>query len=229
MCGRFLLTTPGADLAEHFGLEEIPDLAPRYNIAPTQSIAIVLGGLGSARRLAQARWGLIPRHTRETARLPLLINARAETLQQKPVFRDAFRSRRCLIPASGFYEWRASGRRRAPYVFRAHDAAPLAFAGLWDSGERGPSEGGLSCAIITTTANDVVRPVHDRMPVILAVAAFPTWLREGQVEAETLRGLLVPCPTSLLSTTALSPYVNASGHEGPECLAPCSETPLVVD
>jgi putative SOS response-associated peptidase YedK len=220
MCGRFLLTTPGAELAQHFGLTTAPILAQRYNIAPTQEVAAIFGQLDSEPRLGQARWGLIPRVTREPMRLPLLINARAETVLEKPAFRDAFRRRRCLIPATGFYEWQRTTKPRRPYVFMLRGGAPMAFAGLWDRWERAPAGALLSCAIITTTANELVCPVHERMPVILPPAAFGPWLAGDAAQPDELKTLLTPCPAADLTATALGPYVNAAAHEGPECLEP---------
>jgi putative SOS response-associated peptidase YedK len=220
MCGRFLLTTSGAELAEHFGLAATPNLAPRYNIAPTQQIAAVFGQLEASRHLSLARWGLIPAGTREPARRPLLINARAETAMGKPAFRDAFRHRRCLVPATGFYEWQRTAKPKLPHVFMLRDGAPMALAGLWERWERTQDSPLVSCTIMTTTANDLVRSVHERMPVILPVSAFAQWLAADPVEPDMLPTLLTPYPSGAMTATALGTYVNSASHDGPECLDP---------
>jgi putative SOS response-associated peptidase YedK len=163
MCGRFSLFTPAPDLAGLFDLAGFPELAPRYNIAPTQPVATVRAG-AAGRELVRLRWGLVAPWVKDAKVAP--INARAETAADKPMFRAALRKRRCLIPASGFYEWAvlAGEKRKQPYCFRPRDEGrPFAFAGLWECwhGPDGPLE---SCAILTTAANELVRPVHDRHP-----------------------------------------------------------------
>ncbi len=191
MCGRFLLTTPAEDLVELLGLSEAPDVSPRFNIAPTQSVGLVRARRpGSGREWADARWGLIPAGARDPRDTPLLFNARAETLARKPAFRDAFRERRCLVPASGFYEWKAEGKKKIPYLIQMSDGRPFAFAGLWERWERGdpPVE---SCTIVTTEPNDVVRALHDRMPVILSPADYGRWLDPASPPVELL-SLLTP-------------------------------------
>jgi putative SOS response-associated peptidase YedK len=160
MCGRFLLFSEASSLASHFDLTGFPELAPRYNIAPTQPVLAVRAG-STGREAALLRWGLVAPWAKDTKQAP--INARSETAADKPTFRHALRKRRCLVPADGFYEWAALGGRKQPYCFRSWDGKPFAFAGLrerWE-GPTGPVE---SCAILTTEANELVRPVHDRMP-----------------------------------------------------------------
>ena len=189
MCGRFNLTASGEEIAEAFGLDEAPELAPRYNIAPTQPVAVVRVEAGR-RRLGTLRWGLVPEGAPETERG--YINARAETAWQKPSFREAFARRRCLIPATGFYEWQRTTARRRPWLFALGSGRLFAFAGLWEP----PAREGASptCTILTTEPNDVTRPVHDRMPVILPPEGYARWVDPRPGDAVALRPLLVPFP-----------------------------------
>ena len=153
-------------MAEVFGLDEEPVLAPRFNIAPTQDVTVVRAPSGR-RQAGQVQWGLVPSWARDESIGSKLINARAETVAEKPAFRAALRARRCLVLADGFFEWQPAGGRKQPWYFRARDGRPFAFAGLWERWQPAGGEAVESCAIITTEANDVVRPVHERMPVIL--------------------------------------------------------------
>src|SRR5262245_33896326 len=186
MCGRYSLATSRGQLADLFRLAGGPDLPLRYNIAPTQPVPVVRAA-GDGRALALARWGLIPHWASDPAIGNRMINARSETVAEKPSFRDAFRKRRCLIPATGFYEWLAQAGGKQPYHFRLHDGRPFAFAGLWERWDRG-GEPVASCARRTTEVNAVVRPVHGRMPVIMPPEHFAAWLTAGTREgAELLR------------------------------------------
>jgi putative SOS response-associated peptidase YedK len=217
MCGRFLLFSDGPTLAARFDLTSFPELAPRYNIAPTQPVAAVRAG-GAGRECVALRWGLVPSWARDARQAP--INARAETAAEKPTFRAAFRKRRCLVPADGFYEWATLGRRKQPFCFRPWDERPLALAGVWErwDGPAGPVE---SCAILTTEANDLVRPVHDRMPVILPERHWPAWLDAGLQDAGALAPLLRPFPSD-----ALRAYpVGDPRQDGPDCLTPAFQGP----
>ncbi len=228
MCGRFSLTTDPEILAEHFDLAEVPDLGPRYNIAPTQDVAVVRepqGGVG--RRLEMIRWGLFPPGGTEPpkgagagagAGAPL-INARCETVMEKPSFREAFRHRRCLVLADGFFEWKRVGGRKQPIYFKLPDHRPFAFAGIW---ERWTASDGLSmesCAILTTEPNDLVRPVHDRMPVILNAHAHHPWLTVSSDRARDLLTLLGPYREEM-QCHPVSPTVNNTANESPECVNP---------
>jgi putative SOS response-associated peptidase YedK len=219
MCGRFSLRASGADLAEQFGLAEAPDLPPRYNIAPTQPVAVVRAGPGGV-ALALLRWGLIPRWAKGPEIGSRLINARAEAVAEKPAFREAFRRRRCLVPADGFFEWQARGGRKQPYHFRLRDGRPFAFAGLWESWRGEDGEALESCAILTTEANGVVGPVHGRMPVILGPADYGRWLDPRAQEPGQLRPLLRPYPAEEMAACPVGPWVNDPRHEGPRCLEP---------
>ena len=216
MCGRFALKHPEAIRAA-FGLEEIPGLPPRYNIAPSQEIAIVRFS-PAGRRLAMARWGLIPSWAKDASGAYSTINARAETVDSKPSFRGPFRSRRCLIPADGFYEWHEEGGIKQPHHIARKDGTPFAMAGLWDLW-RGPEGDILSCSIIVTAANRFMRSLHERMPVILHPGDYERWLDPGNHDTAGLKALLNPAPEHWLTEWPVSRYVNDPRHDGPECAA----------
>jgi len=220
MCGRFVLMTPGKDLAERFGLEEVPDLKPRYNIAPTQMVAIIrLDRDTLQRRLAQVKWGLIPSWAKETSIGNRLINARAESASQKPALRSAFKFRRCLVPADGFYEWKKQeGTQKQPYLVRNADGSPFAFAGLWESWTGPDGETIESCTILTTDANDLTRPIHDRMPVILKPEDYDLWLDPQAKDPEVLKPLLQPYPSEKMKAEPVSPKVNKASYDAPDCV-----------
>jgi putative SOS response-associated peptidase YedK len=217
MCGRYMLTTPVDALRQLFLFTELPNLAPRYNIAPTQEVPIVRRSHdGAARELLMVRWGLVPYWADDPKIGNRLINARAESVARAPAFREAYRRRRCLVPADGFFEWRKDGRARQPLLVRRKDQAPFAFAGLW---ERWAQPGGAvlrSCTIITCPPNALISPVHDRMPVILAPGDLERWL---DPEADG-RELLGPCPAEWLEALPVSPRVNSPQNDDPECILP---------
>ncbi|TAM56221.1 MAG: SOS response-associated peptidase [Acidobacteria bacterium] len=220
MCGRFTQAAPGEVVAALFELPEVPVLAPRYNIAPTQDVAAVRLGAAGGRELVALRWGLLPSWARDRAAAARMVNARAETLVDKPAFRAAFRARRCLIVADGFYEWRRRGAAGEPYYFARRDARPFGFAGLWErwQGEgSGPVE---SCTIITTAANETVAPVHDRMPVILDAAEFPLWLDPEARDPEALAPLLRPRAGAGMRAYPVSALVNDPRNDVPACREP---------
>lgn len=218
MCGRFSLTASGEEVAEAFGLDEAPAFAPRYNIAPTQPVALVrLEPPEARRRLALVTWGLVPLGSLDGERG--FINARAETAWEKPSFRDAFARRRCLIPATGFYEWqRTEARRRQPWHFRLRSGQPFAFAGLW---EPAVADGqAATCTILTTEPNDLARVVHDRMPVIVRPEDYARWLDPGGGGVSALRPLLAPFPADAMAAYRVGTAVNDPRVEGPRCLEP---------
>ena len=228
MCGRFSLTTDPEILAEHFDLAEVPDLEPRYNIAPTQDVAVVREPApGAGWRLDLVRWGLLPGHglglpkgagAGAGAGAPL-INARSETVMEKPSFREAFRDRRCLVLADGFFEWQRVGGRKQPIYFRLRDHTPFAFAGIWERWTASDGHPVDSCAILTTEPNDLVRPVHDRMPVILNSQAHHAWLTVSSDRVRDLLPLLRPYKEEM-QCHPVSPTVNSAANESPECVKP---------
>ena len=218
MCGRFTLTTPAEEWSELFEVEPI-EAEPRYNVAPTENVIVVRSGPERGRREAlRMRWGLIPSWAESADDLPLLINARCETIGEKPSFKDSFRDRRCLVLADGFYEWRADAGGKRPYWIHLASGAPFGFAAIWDrwEGEDGPIE---SCAILTTHATDDIAPIHDRMPGILDHHQVKRWLdpRAGPSEL----GSLVANPEpGRLAVREVSSRVNSVKFDDPECLAP---------
>jgi len=218
VCGRFTLTTPADVVADYFDVEIQGDLAPRYNIAPTQPVVCVRQA--RERELVWLRWGLIPAWAKDPAVGARMINARAETAAEKPAFRTAFRRRRCLVVADGFYEWRRSGTHKQPYYISRPDHGPLAFAGLWERWQAESGDAVESCTILTTAANPVLAAIHDRMPVILAKADHEAWLDPEACDLEHLRGLLIPRPDRELRTAPVSTHVNSPRHDDPQCIEP---------
>jgi len=229
VCGRFTLATPAQTIAAVFGLadpedgEEIPELAPRYNIAPTETVVTIRAradGAGTLRRMLEPRrWGLVPHFAREIAGPPLF-NARAETLSHRPAFRDGFRRRRCLVPADGFYEWRAVSGRRQPFHQRRVDGAPFAMAGLYDDWRSGTDEPVASCTVITTKANALLAPLHERMPVILAASDWDAWLDPERYDMDALSALLRPAPEEGWVSYAVDTAVNRAKHDAPSNVEP---------
>jgi putative SOS response-associated peptidase YedK len=221
MCGRFTLSTPAQTLQKLFDLPEVPELSPRYNIAPSEMLATVRLPEGKpSRELALLRWGLIPPWAEDPDVGNRMINARAETVATSPAFRGAFRRRRCLVPADGFYEWQRQGRHKQPYYLHMRDGSPFAFAGLWEHW-KGP-EGKVieSCTLITTEPSDLVRPVHNRMPVILAPDDYALWLDPGVQDVEPLKALLRPYPPEQMEAYPVSQMVNSPANDDPACVAP---------
>ena len=218
MCGRFVLKSTSSEIADQFGLSEVPDLFPYYNIAPTQSIPIIRAPAGT-RECPMARWGLIPAWSKYPKTEYSTFNARAETVSTKPAFRVAFLQRRCIIPVDGFYEWLRSGASKSPYYISFANNRPFAFAGLW---ERWEKDGQVveSCTIIVTEANDLMRPIHDRMPVILAAEDYDRWLDPSIVDGERIQSLLKPCHSQWLQAYPVSPAVNNSRNEGEDLIKP---------
>ena len=220
MCGRFTLASPGEVVAEVFGLGETPELAPRYNIAPGQQVAVVRGDVDGSRSLAPLRWGLIPPWSKDPAIGSRLINARAETAADKPAFRGALRGRRCLVVADGFYEWAAAGTRKQPYLIAYADGRPFGLAGLWERWHGVDGEVVESCTILTTAPNEVVAPLHDRMPVILGAGAQGVWLDPGERRPDAVAGLLVPASPAGMIARPVGLRVNNPANEGPGCIDP---------
>jgi putative SOS response-associated peptidase YedK len=219
MCGRYLITSAPEAFRRLFRYQEQPNFPPRYNVAPTQPIPIVRMAEGK-RQFALVRWGLIPPWVKDPRNVGLLINARGESVNDKPAFRNAMRRRRCLIPADGFYGWREEGGRRRPYCVRPKDAGPVAFAGLWETWS-GPNGDEMETAvIITTTANRELAHLHERMPVVVPPEAFDFWLDCDNVDAMTAAALFVPAPEGFFEAYEISPAVNRTANDGPELIAP---------
>jgi putative SOS response-associated peptidase YedK len=224
MCGRFALYSAPFSLAKHFEAEAPPELRPRYNVAPTQSIPIVREEDGK-RRFALARWGLIPHWAKDMDIGYHTINARAETVASKPAFRNAFRYRRCLILADGFYEWQVvpGSKTKQPWFIVLRDREPMAFAGLWERWRSQEGDDLESCSIIVTDANELMRPIHDRMPVILAPEDWGAWLETEAKEAGGLQCLLKPYSAEGMTAWPVSTMVNSPRNDSVECVeASCS-------
>lgn len=234
MCGRYTQLMPWSALVDLYrittGAAAAPNLPPRYNICPTQDVPVVRDGAGAGarasadRELVMMRWGLVPAWSKDAAIGSRLINTRAETVAEKPSFRSAYKSRRCLIPADGFYEWRKpEGGPKQPYRFTLAGGAPFAMAGLWERWEKAPDAKALeTCTIITTAANAFVRPIHHRMPVILEAAGHDAWL-DATTTPDTLSALLRPYD-GVLEAQAVGTRVNNPRHDDAACLEPPDPT-----
>ncbi len=217
MCGRYMLATPRERLVARFHLQRAAELVPRYNIAPSESVAAIRENVNQERELALLRWGLVPSTTKDTKNAYRMINARAETLSQRPAFRAAFAHRRCLIPADGFYEWQQTNDSKQPYFIRARDENPLAFAGLWERWQRG-QQVIESCTIITMSANQSLAPIHHRMPVILPEDTYDLWLDPSVQDPATLQALLLPYDAEKLMAYRVSKRVNHPKNDDAECI-----------
>jgi putative SOS response-associated peptidase YedK len=221
MCGRYTLASPTERLAEEFGVDASSiELSPNYNVAPTQGVAAVLEE-GGQRRLEVLRWGLIPPWADDPGIGSRMINARSETAPGKPSFRRAFRERRCLIPADGFYEWQRTNGAKQPYYIHMEDGRPFAFAGLWESWSKGGEGEVRTCTILTTGANALVGEVHDRMPVILAHDVYDVWLDPAS-ERDELTGLLAPYSEDEMEAYPVSRFVNSPSNNDPRCIEPAA-------
>ena len=225
MCGRFTLTTNMDDLQERFDFEA-RDLVFRasYNVAPTQQVLAVLGSGddGGENRPEIMRWGLIPFWAKDPSIGSRMINARAETVAQKPAFRSALQKRRCLVLADGFYEWRKEGKDKTPMYIRSRSREPFAMAGLYETWKPTEGEPVRSCTIVTTTPNKLMEPIHNRMPVILPQGAEATWLDREIEDRDALTSLLVPYPDGEMEAYIVSTLVNSAKNNFPECIAPAA-------
>ena len=225
MCGRFTVRVATSGVAAALGVAEtVVDLGPSFNVAPGQPVPVVLEQ-GGTRKMDAFRWGLVPSWAKDPSIGYRLINARAETLTEKPAFRGAFARRRCLILADGFLEWKVEGRAKQPYHITLAEGGVFAFAGLWERWAPEKDSGDLlSCAIITVEANAFMRGIHARMPAILDSGAYGPWLDEDNHDTVGLRGLLLPYPRALRATP-VSTLVNSPRNNSPECLLPLGEEP----
>jgi putative SOS response-associated peptidase YedK len=224
MCGRFTLTATAEEIQALFELPEAPLVVPRFNIAPTQPVGIVRLDSHKEREWALVQWGLIPSWAKDPSIGGQLINARAETVAEKPSFRSAFKRRRCLVPASGFYEWQRQEKRKQPYFISTQEGGPFAFAGLW---ERWSDPGGgeiETCTILTTEPNGLMAALHNRMPVMVEPADYALWLGGGgdtpPHELDQLRHLLRPYPANTMRAYPVSTFVNNVRNEGAACSTP---------
>jgi len=222
VCGRFSLFAQPEVLAEAFDLQAVPSLQPRYNIVPGESIAAVgRASEDAGPALARLRWGLLPFWVDDPDSFrATLINARAETVDEKPSFRESFRRRRCVIPASGFFEWKPSREGKQPYFVRPRGEEVFGMAGLWDRWEGEGEEAVNSCAIITTEANDALAAIHERMPVILSRGEYEPWLDPGLRDAGSLRGMLDPWPAGKTEAYRVDARVNDPSRDDPSCVEP---------
>jgi putative SOS response-associated peptidase YedK len=217
MCGRYILISAPEAIRALFRYKEQPNFPARYNIAPTQPIAVVRHFEGR-REFALLRWGLVPGWVKDPRTFSLVLNARGESVLEKPAFRSAMRYRRCLIPFDGFYEWKQTGKRKQPYLMRARDSGPMAFAGLWESWMGPNGEEVETAVIVTTTANAQLASLHHRMPVILPPQAFDRWLDHRAVDAEEAAALIVPAREDLLEIYPVSDAVNRAANDSAELI-----------
>ncbi len=230
MCGRFAFYSPAEAVVKLFGVSEVPAMVPRYNLAPTQFVATIRRDEDLPPAIAMARWGLIPSWAKDAAIGNKLINARAETVDTKPSFRAAFRKRRCLILADGFYEWRVEGAAKQPYFISMKDGHPFALAGLWERWDDGQSDLPLTtCTIITTEPNKMMSRLHRRMPVILPSQAYASWLDPANEDVADLRQFLLPFDSDSMTARPVSLAINNPRTDGPEVLEPIPPTDLFED
>ena len=221
MCGRFTLFDSAASLAEAFGLADVPSLPPRYNIAPSQTVAAVrIPSEGVGRELALLRWGLIPSWAKDPSIGSRMINARSESAAEKPAFRAAIRRRRCLVPADGFYEWKRADGRKQPYYVRMRDRKTFAFGGIWESWEGPEGEAVESCALLTTGSNELIEAIHDRMPVIISPADYERWLSPEEKDPSALVPFYRPYPSDAMSAYPVGTAVNNPKTDTPALIEP---------
>lgn len=219
MCGRFALIVDASVLADVFDVDPPRQLTPRFNIAPTQAVPIIRSAEESARECAMVRWGLIPSWAKDDKIGARMINARAETVAEKPSFRSAVKTRRCLIPANGFFEWARKAEGKRPHFVHFADGRTFAFAGLWERWRKGGSDPVETCTVITTRPNELVATLHDRMPVILCPDRYGEWLRPAPLPPGRLQECLSPHPADEMEAYQVSAHVNNPRNDGPECIA----------
>ncbi len=220
MCGRFTLTLEADDLAEAFDATAPKDWVPRFNIAPTQPVAVI-ANTTTQRKIELFRWGLIPGWATDPKIGSRMINARAETVVDKPSFRSAVKKRRCLVLADGFYEWKKDGKSKTPTYIQLKGGKPFALAGLWEVWKSSDKKETIkSCTILTTEPNALMNDIHDRMPVILPPKAWEVWLSPDELPADELPRLLKPYPSSQMKAVVVSTLVNSVAFDSPECIVP---------
>lgn len=217
MCGRFTVKTPAKKIEELFDLSGVDDFEPRYNVAPTQSVPVIRWAEGTTEReFVWMRWGLVPRWAKDLSIGSKAINARSETIAEKPMFKDAYAKRHCLVIADGYYEWKANGKTKQPYYLHFADAHPFAFAGLWERWT-GPTESVTSFTIITTAATERLSWLHERMPVIVPPSSYDSWLKGADIHSFPS----TPIADQLVQTP-VSSLVNNVRNDSPECISPSS-------
>jgi len=225
MCGRFALTTPASTIIEIFQVDVLPDILPRYNVPPSTKVLCILNDSG-VKRAARLRWGLIPFWAKDKKIGYKMINARSETIAKKPSFRTAFRKRRCLILADGFYEWKRDGESKIPHLIGMNDGAVFAMAGIWERWTDKETDAGIqSTSIITTGPNELMNNIHNRMPVILPSAHWGQWLDTSVNDPELLQELLVPYPADQMSARRVSSSVGNVKNQSPEVQGPWEGEP----
>jgi putative SOS response-associated peptidase YedK len=228
MCGRFTIRTSPREVAQLFEVDDLPLFVPRYNVAPSQPVLAARLRSDGSRELVPLTWGFVPAWSKDPTSGNRPINIRSESALERPMFRSAFRHRRCLIAADGFFEWLSQGRAKQPYYIQRAAGKPFAFAGIWEAWQ---GEGRVleSCALFTTSANETVAPIHDRMPVILEPADFTTWLDPTNEDPKTLVPLLRPLPATELTAEPVSPLVNSPRNDAPECIMPLGNQGMLFD
>jgi putative SOS response-associated peptidase YedK len=230
MCGRFTLTQSAKQLAKHFQLEEEPQFVPGYNIAPSQPVPVIRAGKAVQRQFDYLYWGLIPSWSKDPTIGARLINARSETVTEKPSFRAAFKRRRCLIAADGFYEWqqgaKKTGTKKQPFYFQLQDHQPFGFAGLWEIWHSPEGDEVESCTILTAPANEQMQPIHNRMPVILSPDDYDLWLDPNVQSPDRILPLLRPYPDEQMQHYPVSTLVNSPSNDSPDCIVPLEASVL---
>jgi putative SOS response-associated peptidase YedK len=221
MCGRYTLTADGGQLTEIFQVSEAVELSPRYNIAPTQEVAVVGLNQEGGRTLGTMRWGLVPFWAKDPSIGNRMINARSETAAEKPAFRASFKKRRCLVAADGFYEWKRQKNAKQPFYIRLKDHQPFAIAGLWDRWKNKETEETLhSCTLLTVGPNALMEDIHNRMPVILHPEDYDRWLDPELNDREELEAMLRPFEAEAMEAYPVSTVVNNARNDRPECIEP---------
>lgn len=218
MCGRFVADIPADELKKIFNLIETPKLEPRFNVAPTQLSAVVRNQ-GDHNRLDLLKWGLVPAWSKDLSFGSRMINARSETVAEKPSFRHAIKYRRCIIPTSGFYEWEHTGNKKQPYYIQLAERSPMCIAGIWETWKAPDGSELETFAILTTAANKLVAPIHDRMPVILHPDTFTLWLNHNMHDPEQLQPLYQPYPPSEMTAHKVPDLVNNPRFDSSACIA----------
>lgn len=220
MCGRFVLENTPEQLSGTYRLSSVPELPPRYNIAPGQQVAVVRQRNSGERELAFLHWGLVPSWARDPAIGHKMTNARSETVHEKPSFRQAFHASRCIVPASGFYEWEKAGKEKIPHYIHQREGRIMSLAGLWERWKSPEGRELETCSILTTAANSLVEKLHARMPVILHPAGYDLWLNHQTADVERLAELFRPYPAGQLAEYVVTKGVNSPTLDSPVCIIP---------